>query len=260
MAKSTQSLYRCLVRVSVVARSRGQARGRIHAILGGFAAYEGRVGLRRRHAWRARVKPHERRLGRRAFLLGSEELAALCHLPTNQAIPGVVMAGARQVAPPPGLAAEGKPLGVGSGGRQVNLAVSDARQHLHILGPTGVGKSTLIANLALSDFEAGRGAVVIDPKGDLVEDLLARIPQSREGEVDLLDPLDSSPPGLNVLDSPDRELGTDQLVGIFRRVFERYWGPRTDDILRAALWESRACGSRNPDRSTDSQLRLTRLI
>ena len=43
------------------------------------------------------------------------------------------------------------------------------------------------------------------------------------------------PLGLNVLDSPDRDLGVDQLVGIFRRVFERFWGPRTDDILRAAL-------------------------
>ncbi len=50
-----------------------------------------------------------------------------------------------------------------------------------------------------------------------------------------MDPLDEAPPGLNVLDSPDRDLGVDQLVGIFRRVFDRYWGPRTDDILRAAV-------------------------
>ena len=86
---------------------------------------------------------------------------------------------------------------------------------MHVLGPTGVGKSTLIARLALADFDAGRGAVVIDPKGDLIEDLLARIPAGREGDVDLLDPLDESPPGLNVLDSPDRDLGVDQLVGHF---------------------------------------------
>jgi hypothetical protein len=89
--------------------------------------------------------------------------------------------------------------------------------------------------MALADFDAGRGAVVIDPKGDLVEDLLERIPAGREGEVDLLDPLDEAPPGLNVLDSPDRDLAADQLVGIFSRVFQRFWGPRTDDILRAAV-------------------------
>jgi hypothetical protein len=235
MSKSTQPLYRCLVRVAVSAGSSAQARGRIHSILGGFAAYEGRVGLRRRRCPRAAGKLRDRRLGRRAFLASVGELAALAHLPGADAIPGVVMAGAREVAPPPGLPAPGKPLGLAADGRRVNLSVADARRHLHVLGPTGVGKTTLIARLALADFDAGRGAVVIDPKGDLVEDLLARIPAGRENDVDLLDPLDEAPPGLNVLDSPDRDLGVDQLVGIFSRVFERYWGPRTDDILRAAV-------------------------
>jgi hypothetical protein len=236
MDKSAQPLYRCLIRVSVSGSSRREARGRIHAILGAFAPYNGpRAWLRRRRVLGAERKLRERRLGRRAFLLSTGELAALAHLPSTRAIPGVVMAGARNAPPPPGLPVEGKPLGVTAEGRRVNLAVADARQHLHILGPTGVGKSTLIANLVLADFDAGRGAVVIDPKGDLVEDLLERIPTGRESEVDLLDPLDEAPPGLNVLDSPDRELGVDQLVGIFHRVFERFWGPRTDDILRAAL-------------------------
>jgi|HubBroStandDraft_6_1064221.scaffolds.fasta_scaffold21659_3 hypothetical protein len=236
MEKSALPLYRCVIRVTVSAGSRREARGRIHAILGAFAPYNGpRVWLRRRRVFGAQSKVCSRQLGRRAFLLSTGELAALAHLPTTRAIPGVVMAGARNAPPPPGLPVEGKPLGVTTEGRQVNLAVADARQHLHILGPTGVGKSTLIANLVLADFDAGRGAVVIDPKGDLIEDLLERIPAGRESEVDLLDPLDEAPPGLNVLDSPDRELGVDQLVGIFHRVFERFWGPRTDDILRAAL-------------------------
>jgi hypothetical protein len=235
MGKSTQPLYRCLVRVAVTAPSVAEARGRIHGILGGFAAYEGRVGLRPRGVRRAPVKLRERWLGRRAFLASTGELAALAHLPGVEAIPGVVMAGAREVAPPPGLPAQGKPLGLSASGGNVNLSVPDARRHIHVLGPTGVGKSTLIARLVLADFDAGRGAVVIDPKGDLVEDLLARIPAGRENDVDLLDPLDEAPPGLNVLDSPDRDLGVDQLVGIFRRVFDRYWGPRTDDILRAAV-------------------------
>ena len=234
MAKSAQPLYRCLIRVAVEGPSRAEARGRLHAILGGFAAYEGRVGLRRRRVRRPRLKLHQRWLSRRAFLASTGELAALAHLPTQDAIPGVVMAGAREVPPPPGLPSQGKPLGRSSDAQKVNLAVSDARQHIHVLGPTGVGKSTLIANLALADLQARRGAVVIDPKGDLVEDLLARIPAGREDDVDLLDPLDEAPPGLNMLDSRD-DLGVDQLVGIFHRVFERYWGPRTDDVFRAVL-------------------------
>jgi hypothetical protein len=236
MVKSAGSLYRCTVRVTVTAASRQQAQGRIHAVLGAFAPYNGtRVFLRRRHIFRAIRKLDQRRPSWRAFLLGVPELAALAHLPTQQTIPGVLMAGAREVAAPPGLPKEGKPLGRSTNRKQVNLAVADARHHLHLLGPTGVGKSTLIARMVLADFDAGLGAVVIDPKGDLVEELLARIPRGREGEVDLLDPMDPAPPGLNVLDSPDRDLGVDQLVGIFRRVFERFWGPRTDDIFRATL-------------------------
>jgi hypothetical protein len=232
--KTAQPLFRCLVRIAVTASSRSEARGRLDAVLGGFAPYEGRVGLRRRRVRKLEARISERQLGRRAFLASTNEVAALAHLPSELAIPGLVRASARKVAMPPGPSAGGKPLGV-SAGRKVHLAVADARQHLHILGPTGVGKSTLIARLVLADFHERRGAVVIDPKGDLVEDVLARIPEGREGDVDLLDPLDPAPLTMNMLDNPDRDLGVDQLVAIFKRVFERDWGPRTDDIFRAAL-------------------------
>jgi hypothetical protein len=76
---------------------------------------------------------------------------------------------------------------------------------------------------------------VIDPKGDLVEEILARVPDGLEQRIDVFDPLDPEPPGLNVLEGADHDLVVDQLVGIFRRVYERFWGPRTDDILRAGL-------------------------
>jgi hypothetical protein len=206
-----------------------RARGRIHALCGAFAAYEGSVGLRRHRLWHGQRKLEQRQLGRGAFLLSATELAALAHLPEPHALAGLVRAGARSVPPPAGLPEQGKPLGLDTGGEPV------AGDHLHLLGPTGVGKPTLLARLALDDLAAGRGAVVVDPKGDLVEDLLARIPAGLEERVDLLDPLDPAPPGLNVLEGEDADLVTDQLVGIFRRVYEQFWGPRTDDILRAAL-------------------------
>jgi len=235
LEKASHPLYRCLVRLSVTAPDKRVARGRIHALAGAFAAYEGRVGLRRRHVVGAERKLACRTLGRRGYLLSIPELAALAHLPAERALPGLLRAGARTIAPPPGMPTLGKPLGLSANSTPVVLAVDDARYHLHLLGPTGVGKSTLIARLVLSDLDAGRGAVVIDPKGDLVEEILARIPDRAEARVDLLDPLDPSPPGLNVLEGDDPDLVVDQLVGIFRRVYERFWGPRTDDILRVAL-------------------------
>ena len=235
LEKAAHPLFQVAIRLAVSSPSSERARGRIHALAGAFAAYEGRVGLRRRRAHAAARKLRLRSLGRRGFLLSVPELGALCHLPGERALPGVLRAGARSIAPPPGLPRQGKPLGRDASGAPVALAVSDARYHLHLVGPTGVGKSTLIARLALDDLAAGRGAVVVDPKGDLVEDLLARIPAGLEAKVDLLDPLDPCPPGLNVLEGDDPDLVVDQLVGIFQRVFERFWGPRTDDILRASL-------------------------
>src|SRR5581483_7267518 len=156
--------------------------------------------FRRRRVLGAERKLALRTLGRRGYLLSIPELAALAHLPAERALPGLLRAGARTIAPPPGLPSYGKPLGVASSGAPVVLAVEDARYHLHLLGPTGVGKSTLIARLVLDDLAAGRGAVVVDPKGDLVEEILARIPADAEERVDLFDPVDSSPPGLNVLE------------------------------------------------------------
>jgi Type IV secretion-system coupling protein DNA-binding domain len=233
--KAAHPGYRCLVRITVSAPNRRAAAGRARAVAGAFAAYDGRAGLRSRRHRASLRRVVERRLGRGAFLLSVPELAALAHLPTDETTPGVDRAGARSVPPPPRLPATGKPLGIASNGRRVVLAPADARHHLHLLGPTGTGKSTLIARLALDDLAAGRGAVVIDPKGDLVEDILDRIPADKIDRVDLLDPHDPKPPALNVLEGRDTDLVVDQLVGIFHRLYERSWGPRTDDILRSSL-------------------------
>ena len=90
--------------------------------------------------------------------------------------------------------ATGKILGRAEVGdrRPVALAVADARQHLHVLGATGSGKSTLLTNLVLDDVAAGRGAVVIDPKGDLVNDIIDRLPTEVAGRVVVLDPDDAA--------------------------------------------------------------------
>jgi energy-coupling factor transporter ATP-binding protein EcfA2 len=133
----------------------------------------------------------------------------------------------------------GKPLGRSDAGprRAVALAVADARHHTHVIGATGSGKSTLLVNLILADATAGRGVVVLDPKGDLVTDVLARLPADAGEGLVLLDPAETTAPAaLNVLDTRHRdpELVVDQLVGVFHRLYAAYWGPRTEDVLRSA--------------------------
>ncbi|KDA41066.1 DUF87 domain-containing protein [Frankia sp. B2] len=213
-------------------------RGRAHALATAYAVYAGHNHLRRLKLPDPPRLLGERRL-RRGDLVSIDELAALAHLPVDTAVPGLARAGAAAVAPPAGIPDAGpgvKTLGRTEAGRRrdIGIDVPAARHHLHILGATGSGKSTLLANMILDDATAGRGVVVIDPKGDLVGDLLDRLPAESADRLVLLDPDDAAPPPvLNILDGRDPGLATDQLVGIFRRIWADSWGPRTDDLLRS---------------------------
>ncbi|WP_190814298.1 type IV secretory system conjugative DNA transfer family protein [Saccharopolyspora pogona] len=225
--------------------ARAAARGRAHALAASFASYTGHNHYIRRRLRHPDLAFTQRRLGR-GDLLSVPELAALAHLPTDEAIPGIQRAGAKAIAPPPGVATPGpqaKSLGVTNTGhpRPVALRVPDARHHLHVLGATGSGKSTLLASMILADAEAGRGTVVIDPKGDLVTDVLSRLPRTAAERVVLFDAdARTRPPCLNPLDGGETDLTVDNLVSVFRRVYSAFWGPRTDDVMRAACLTLRA--------------------
>ncbi|GAA2324057.1 hypothetical protein GCM10010149_91760 [Nonomuraea roseoviolacea subsp. roseoviolacea] len=175
-----------------------------------------------------------RRMGR-GYLLSVPELAALAHLPLDVSVPGLQRAGANTVPPSPAISRTGKVLGFCDSGheRPVALRVPDSCHHVHVLGPNGTGKSTLLAQMILSDIQAGRGVVVIEAKGDLVRDLLGLMPEDAAERVVLIDPTDRHRrPSLNVLSGSDLAMSVDNLVGIFRQIYADSWGPRTDDILR----------------------------
>jgi hypothetical protein len=227
------------------AQARARLRGLAHAVASATALYTGVNWLARRRLRHPAETIATRRLGR-GDLLSVTELAALARLPADPALPGLARAGARAVPPPPAIPVPGpavRPLGVSDAGqpRPVGLAIPDARHHQRICGPTGTGKSTLIVGQILADAEAGRGVVFIDPKGDAVTDIIARLPEETASRVVLFDPADrGGPPCLNVLQGDgtgtdtDTDVIIDNVTGIFRRIFAANWGPRTDDIFRAA--------------------------
>ncbi|WP_280488444.1 type IV secretory system conjugative DNA transfer family protein [Nocardia farcinica] len=226
--------------------ARAVARGRADALATVFGACtDHNYYRRRRQPFRLERLIRQRQLGR-GDVLSVPELATIAHLPTDDGLPGLQRAGARALSPAPEIPIGGqhtKPLGMADTGtrRPVAVKVSDARHHLHILGPTGVGKSTLLARTILDDAEAERGVIVIDPKGDLVTDVLSRLPSRMADRVVLFDADSSAPPPcVNPLDigrigRAGTDLAVDNLVTVFHRIFHQWWGPRTDDIMRASL-------------------------
>ncbi len=120
----------------------------------------------------------------------------------------------------------------------LSLPSVSALHHLHILGPTGTGKSTLLINLVCQDMRAGRAVVVVDPQGDLINDVLARVPPPRRDDLIVLDPADvNQPVGLNPLLTRGRnpEVVADGLLAVFKGLYGDALGPRSQDILHACL-------------------------
>lgn len=175
-------------------------------------------------------------------VLNARELAIMVAWPVGGAsVAGLAAPRSQLLAPDADVASRGRVIGasdVPGVVRPVAVSVADSLQHLHVVGPTGVGKTTLLGSLAAQDIQAGRSVVVIDPKGDLVAHLLDRIPPEREGDVILLDPTDDARPvGLNLLEGAHQapERVTDLVVGLFHRLYAASWGPRTADVLGASL-------------------------
>jgi energy-coupling factor transporter ATP-binding protein EcfA2 len=126
------------------------------------------------------------------------------------------------------------------------IAAIDERQHIYIIGKTGSGKTTLLRNLIVQHIALGHGVGVIDPHGDLAEELLNHIPPKRSDHLVYFNPGDLDfPIGLNVIGSvpPDaRHLVASGVVAAFKGIWRDSWGPRLEYILHnsvSALLECR---------------------
>ena len=122
--------------------------------------------------------------------------------------------------------------------KKLSISPHDSLEHCVLLGPTGSGKSTAMQHLILSDINAGRSVLVIDPKADLVNDILARIPEKRTDDVVVLDPADPVPVGFNPLGFKNYKNPTliaDAVLSVLKEIFSDCWGIYTQDLMSAAL-------------------------
>jgi Type IV secretion-system coupling protein DNA-binding domain len=179
---------------------------------------------------------------RSGMLLNTEELVSLVHPPSASVrVPELRREDARTKSAP--QIVRGHPIVLGENVHAgqvtpVTLSADGRVQHCYVIGASGTGKSTLLLNLILQDIHAGEGLAVLDPHGDLVDDILGRIPETRWNDVILFDPSDEEyPVGFNVLEAHSEVeknlLGSD-LVAVFRRL-STSWGDQMTSVLGNAV-------------------------
>jgi len=123
--------------------------------------------------------------------------------------------------------------------RPFGIKDKDRLAHIYSIGKTGVGKSTLLLNMAVSDIERGNGICILDPHGDLCSNILNYIPKHRVRDVIYFNTPDTEfPIGFNPLHAvhpKDHNLVTSSLIGTFKKIWADSWGPRLEHILRFSI-------------------------
>jgi CxxC-x17-CxxC domain-containing protein len=123
--------------------------------------------------------------------------------------------------------------------RQFGIKTDDRRRHVYIIGKTGMGKTSMLENMVVSDLRAGNGVAVVDPHGEFAEKMLDFIPASRVNDVVYFNPADRDYPiAFNILEEVDainRPLVASGVVGVFHKLWAESWGPRLEYVLRNAI-------------------------
>ncbi len=181
------------------------------------------------------------------LLVNTEELASLWHVPTPfLEVPNIKWLTSRSAPPPPNMATEGVTLGYNIYRRvrtDARMKVKDRRRHLYAIGMTGVGKSTLLSNMANQDVKLGNGFCIMDPHGDLAEDIIGAVPPERIDDVVYFNPADTARPmGMNILEfdesKPEQKAF---VVNEFYNILDRLYdlkatgGPMFETYLKNAI-------------------------
>ena len=222
---------------------------------------------------RSFIRSVQERQFKRPFRLSSSELTSLYHPPTLGELTNTAQVLSKRAPAPPGLpSASNTPL-TGNFGHtnyrdhEIDFGITreDRRRHLYVLGKSGAGKSCLLQLLVRDDIEKGYGCAVLDPHGDLVDDILKLIPPERAGDVVLFDPAQSGfAPCFNPMAPVRPELKlrvTMSFLDSFKRIFGADWGDKMDHILRYAvlgLLSSEDCNLTNLRRMlSDDEYRMS---
>lgn len=123
--------------------------------------------------------------------------------------------------------------------RQFGIKTNDRRKHLYVVGKTGMGKTTMLENMAIQDIQSGRGVGIVDPHGEFAEKMLDFVPSQRINDIIYFNPADLDYPiafnAIEKVDPEHRHLVASGLVGVFKKIWAETWGPRLEYVLRNAI-------------------------
>jgi hypothetical protein len=243
--RSGQHGFAATMRIGVSAKTPERRQQLVIGVLGALSTAEDR-GTYMELTFEPAVRLNAVRLPARWPLrLGASEVTGLLSWPIGEGdLPGVAPLHPRPLRVPekvnrterlfavPGAPGPSAPVGIAAG---------DIASHLVALGPTGTGKSTVLLHLIAADIRAGRPVLVIDPKWQLIGDIVERaVPKERIDDVVIIDPAEAASGrvvGFNPLNVGDRDpdVVIDGLIAVLKEVFHDGWGPRTEDIMHSAL-------------------------
>lgn len=241
--KANQFMFQTIIRIGATGKN---AEGRIDNIVSAFRVLQS-AGVNIRDFPEDPAKLHHCHIPWQINLrLSVKEIAPFLLLPVGEDdYPGVPGMHPKRLLPPAWYKSPTHPSfdrtfahSLNSTPKKLSISPQDSLEHSIILDPTGSGKSTAMQKLILSDIRAGRSVLVLDPKADLVTEVLERIPEERKSDVVVIDPSDPCPVGFNPLrfkGYKNKALVADAVLSVLKEIFADSWGVRTQQILSAAL-------------------------
>ncbi len=262
--KNTQTGYESLIRLVAVSNSEHHAEALLVSMKSAFAQYAttDNNALHEREKFLGNfinnflMRNLKRPLHIPKMILSAEELASLFHLPNikyNRA-PTINWQNYKIAPPPANIPTEGILLGHNlyrGVKKEIRMKNEDRFRHFYVIGQTGTGKSSILQVMIRQDLENGKGICVMDPHGQLIEDVLPFIPRSRADDVVYFNPADlERPMGLNLLEAAtpeERDMVALDAMNIMIKLFdEEIFGPRIQDYFRngcLTLMESKEGGA-----------------
>lgn len=255
-AKVVKLGYAMSIRVLSIAHNETLAQTRVQSVLGAFKQFNltnlngfdlGDITTDASFLKTFRT----RSLGSKPFRMNVEEIASVFHLPdASVETPNIAWAGSKKGEPPQNLPIDGEvssaeltTFGMTSfRNRKIKFGIKqlDRLLHFYIIGKTGTGKSTLIENMIYDDIKEGRGIAVVDPHGELIDNILNFIPEDRIKDVVYFNPADTDHPlAFNLLEDIEnadmRGIIASGLMSIFTKLWAGVWSARMEYILRNSI-------------------------